>query len=200
MSHGFEFFYNRVEEALYQEYGHPEVTVTSNPTYRSHEENLPRETDKSKGDFQLRARVSLDVDTGEIFPFFASPLNLGLLTPSWLGFRINSMPSKMEPGSIIRYTIGLWILHLAWTTRILSWDPSSGFIDVQERGPYSLWIHEHIFFSQGDGTVIMEDIVTYRLPFWFVGRCVHMLFLRDVLLRVFSFRNLVIRLRFNSMV
>ena len=90
------------------------------------------------------------------------------------------------------------MVSLKWVTRIVVWDPVLGFTDAQERGPYSLWIHEHAFYPGEDGTVVMEDTVTYRLPFWFVGRWVHGLFLGNVLRRIFSFRNSVIRLRFDS--
>ena len=193
--HRFEFQFSTVEGALQQEYGHPDVAVNAYVASSIDQENGK---DRSKGDFQLKANVVLRSDINELFSFFSSPLNLGLLTPSWLGFRIVSMPQEMESGAIIRYTIKLWMISLAWTTRIWSWDPVTGFIDVQEQGPYSLWIHKHAFSDLEDGTVLMEDTVTYRLPFWMVGRLVHRLFLSNILRRIFSFRNSVIRLRFDS--
>ncbi|MBG94732.1 MAG: TIGR01777 family protein [Chloroflexi bacterium] len=193
--YGFKFQFDTIECALKQEYSHPDVEIKQYlPSKSDREDGL----DRSKGDFQLKAGVVLRSDINELFSFFSSPLNLGLLTPSWLGFRIMSMPQEMESGAIIKYTIKLWVIPLPWTTKIWLWDPLNGFIDVQERGPYSLWIHEHAFSRLEDGTILMQDTVTYRLPFWFVGRLVHRMFVRNVLRRIFSFRNSVIRLRFGS--
>ena len=191
INHGFEFSFVQLEQALKQEYGHPNLMVR-------HPNIATRRVD---GTFQIRSEVALKREIGEVFPFFASPLNLGLLTPSWLRFRIASMPEEMAVEARIRYSIRLWMVSINWTTRIVEWRQELSvptFTDVQERGPYSMWCHQHSFWPQQDGTVIMMDTVTYRMPYGVVGHWVHTFFLQNILWRIYSFRAMVIRLRFNS--
>ena len=84
--------------------------------------------------------LSRDSDT--LFKFFSSPLNLGLLTPGWMDFRITEIPNQIKSGSYIRYRIGLWFIGLHWVTKIVTWAPNNLFIDNQEKGPYGLWWHD----------------------------------------------------------
>ena len=37
------------------------------------------------------------------------------------------------------------------------------FVDVQTRGPYRVWIHEHTFESRDGGTLV-HDVVQYAVP------------------------------------
>jgi ligand-binding SRPBCC domain-containing protein len=80
---------------------------------------------------------------------------------------------------------------LRWKARILSWQPPSGFVDEQVRGPYRLWEHAHQFYDDGDKTII-EDVVHYGLPFWPFGEFTHPK-VRLQLERIFRFRQSAVR-------
>jgi ligand-binding SRPBCC domain-containing protein len=124
----------------------------------------------------------------DVFEFFARAENLGRITPPWLHFRIHSpLPIEMRAGARIDYTIRLAGLPLRWRTRIASWEPMRYFEDVQERGPYALWEHEHRFATR-EGGVLMADRVRYALPFGPLGRGVHALVVRASLAAVFDHR------------
>ena len=100
----------------------------------------------------------------EVFPFFARPENLGLLTPPSLGFQmLPPAPIHMKEGALIDYAINLYGMHLRWTTVITHFDPPHAFADVQLRGPYSFWHHTHTFVESGNGTVATDE-VRYAIP------------------------------------
>jgi ligand-binding SRPBCC domain-containing protein len=80
---------------------------------------------------------------------------------------------------------------LRWKARILSWQPPSGFVDEQVRGPYRLWEHTHRFYDDGDKTIIV-DVVHYGLPFWPFGEFTHPI-VRLQLERIFRFRQSAVR-------
>lgn len=191
---GHVFKYPSITEALKEELspGCIEITkyLNSEPVAN---ENMPNIT--SKGQYELHARIPLRSPKGTVFEFFSSAANLGLLTPTWVDFRILEMPNKMVVGSIIKYRIGVWFIGIKWTTKITMWKPDDAFIDYQESGPYSLWWHEHKVISKCDGGVDMEDRVIYRLPLGILGRIAHRLVIRQTLLRIFRFRRSIIQLR-----
>jgi ligand-binding SRPBCC domain-containing protein len=121
----------------------------------------------------------------EVFPFFASARNLDLLTPPWLRFEILNSDVEMKRGALIDYRLRLHGIPIRWQSEIVDWNPPIRFIDVQRRGPYGLWVHEHRFESRGGGTLVYDD-VWYSTPGGaFLGK---LLVARD-LDRIFSYRR-----------
>jgi hypothetical protein len=126
---------------------------------------------------------------GAVFAFFSDPANLARITPSWLRFRIHGESPQLREGSRIEYRIAWSFVTLRWVTRIASWSPPVSFVDVQEKGPYSKWVHAHRFTPAPDGRVRMDDRVEYELPFGPLGRLVHALRVRRQLEEIFDFRR-----------
>jgi ligand-binding SRPBCC domain-containing protein len=126
-----------------------------------------------------------------IFPFFAQPENLVLITPPSLGFRLlTPEPVNMEQGRHIDYTLRVLGLPIRWRTLISHYDPPHCFVDEQLAGPYSFWHHTHRFSEQRGGT-LLEDEVRYALPAllpWPVTGIVHVLYVRPMLERIFHYR------------
>jgi len=124
----------------------------------------------------------------EVFAFFATPTNLGRLTPGGLGFALRSSDRAMRPGLIIEYRIRpLFGVPLSWTSVIGDYVPDSRFEDVQLRGPYRSWRHLHRFSADGTGTLI-EDLVTYELPLGPLGNLVNRFLVRPRLEQIFGYR------------
>jgi len=121
-----------------------------------------------------------------VFPFFADAANLQRITPPWLSFRIETpQPIEMRAGTLIDYRLRLHGVPLRWRTRIAVWEPPYRFVDEQLRGPYRLWVHEHLFEPDGDGT-LCRDRVTYAVP---GGWLVESLFVRREIERIFTYRR-----------
>jgi ligand-binding SRPBCC domain-containing protein len=136
-----------------------------------------------------------------VFPFFAQPGNLALITPPALGFRLlTPQPVSMEPGRVIDYTIRVLGLPVRWRTLITRYDPPWCFVDEQITGPYSFWHHTHRF-SEQDGGTLLRDEVRYALPLMLAGPVrdlVHTLHVRPALERIFDYRRQVFRRLFGG--
>jgi ligand-binding SRPBCC domain-containing protein len=128
----------------------------------------------------------------EVFTFFSRPENLQVITPPWLDFRMVEAPQNLVKGSLIRYRLRWRWMPIRWTTEITEWNPPYRFEDREISGPYALWNHEHDFTAEKGGTT-MRDRVTYALPFGFVGRLAHPLFVGRDLERIFDFRAATMR-------
>jgi uncharacterized protein (TIGR01777 family) len=125
----------------------------------------------------------------EVFPFFADPHNLERITPDFLRFRVSGMTTPdIRQGTVINYRLALHGLPMWWQSRIDSWQPNRSFVDVQTRGPYSLWHHTHEF-EPADGGTIIRDRVRYVLPFGALGELVASGLVARDLEAIFDFRR-----------
>ncbi|HEX3704802.1 MAG TPA: SRPBCC family protein, partial [Vicinamibacterales bacterium] len=131
----------------------------------------------------------------QAFAFFSKATNLGLTTPASMRFRIVGRVPPMAEGAIITYRVRVGLLPIRWKSRIVSWDPSRSFADVQDSGPYRLWRHEHAFTARGQQTVV-DDRVYYAPPRGVPGGLVNRVVVAPSLRAIFRYRADIIRLRF----
>lgn len=103
----------------------------------------------------------------------------------------------MKKGAIIDYKLKLYGMPVKWQTEITEWQPPYRFIDVQVKGPYRLWVHEHIF-EERDGGTLMTDRVQYLAPGYFLEPIVHKLFVQRDVDRIFRHREKVFSNIFNT--
>ena len=125
----------------------------------------------------------------EVFEFFSDPRNLGRITPESMGFRITHMDGlPIRPDFRVEYTIRpLLGITVKWVTRISIFEPPHRFVDIQEKGPYKYWRHEHSFEDMGDRT-LMRDRVQYELPFGILGSVAHGIVVARQLKGIFDYR------------
>ncbi len=132
-------------------------------------------------------RIALPVE--QTFAFFSRAENLEGITPAWLRFHlITPTPIEMSRGTIIEYSLRLKGFPIYWRTLIAEWDPPHRFIDVQQKGPFKLWRHEHIF-EEIEGGTMMRDRVQYIVPFSVAGEAARRLFVARQLNQIWDYRQ-----------
>ena len=97
-----------------------------------------------------------------------------------------------KPGATIAYSLLGQGIPLRWLTEIERWNPTHEFIDIQAKGPYTLWRHTHRF-SEVEGGTLIADAVDYALPFELLGRLVHRLRVARDLGEIFDYRAQQVR-------
>src|SRR5690606_10238669 len=94
----------------------------------------------------LERSLTVHAPLDAVFPFFDRPENLERITPPWMRMQtITPEPVSMHVGSVIDYVVRVRGIPMRWTSIITEYDPPHRFVDVQLRGPYSLWHHLHTF-------------------------------------------------------
>ncbi|MET0559060.1 MAG: SRPBCC family protein [Solirubrobacterales bacterium] len=140
--------------------------------------------------YVLERTQRVEMSAAAAFDFYGDALNLEPLTPPWLHFEVTSpMPIGMGAGTLLDYRLRLHGVPIRWRTKIETWDPPTGFVDTQVRGPYKLWEHTHRFEPDGDGATLIRDRVRYAIPFGPLGALANRLFVRRDLARIFDYRQ-----------
>lgn len=146
-----------------------------------------------RGHFTLEREQLVPAPRDRVFAFFADPRNLSAITPPWIKFEIIQLESlPLAGGTIQEYRIRWLRLPLRWESLIAEFYEGRTFTDVQTRGPYAYWRHEHTFEDLADGATLMRDRVQYALPLGAVGLIAHELLVRRQLGEIFDYRAEVI--------
>lgn len=145
--------------------------------------------DIREGNFVFYAEQYLPAKRQDIFPFFADAKNLEEITPPSLKFHIEKVSTpQIQEGTIIDYKLQIRGVPVGWKTEIQEWVPNEKFVDMQMKGPYSLWHHTHQFEDLGPGT-LMSDRVKYKLPLGIMGWSVAGKMVQNDIQKIFSFRR-----------
>ena len=132
----------------------------------------------------------------EVFNFFSQAENLEELTPPWLSFKIlKAEPRPVQQGTLIDYSLRVHGVPLRWRSEIVEWEPPHRFVDLQLRGPYKLWRHEHRFEGRDGGTLI-SDTINLSLPLGFLGQIAYKIKVYSDLQEIFAFRREKVRALF----
>ena len=158
--HQFAFDFPTVDSALQDIVAGAAVTISPAPS-------RPERAQQAR--YELRATTLIDAPIEDTFAFFSKAANLGVITPAAMQFSIQGQPPPMAAGALIDYRVRVGPLPVRWRTRITTWEPGRSFADLQEKGPYRFWWHNHTFQADGPRTV-MEDRVYYTPPLGLFGR------------------------------
>jgi ligand-binding SRPBCC domain-containing protein len=124
-----------------------------------------------------------------IWNFHGDPAVLALLTPPKKRVRVVERSETLGRGARVVLEVRQFGIPLRWISSFTEWEPPVRFVDVQEKGPFESWRHEHLF---ADGRLV--DRITYEVPLaHFGGRLVDVLFVRPDIVRMFAHRHAVTR-------
>ncbi|MGL4512850.1 MAG: SRPBCC family protein [Lacipirellulaceae bacterium] len=153
---------------------------------------LSIDRDPQRGGYVLRASTIVPRPIDEVFAFFSDALNLEKMTPPSMGFRVLTPPPiAMRVGLLIDYRVKVLGVPVRWQSKITAWEPGVRFADVQTRGPFRYWEHQHTFepvLDDAGNSVATRvgDYVEYGVP---GGALVHWLQVRPTNERVFAHRT-----------
>lgn len=111
-----------------------------------------------------RSPVAASVD--DLRSWHANPGALERLTPPWMRARVISADGGIEPGAAVSLRVPLpGPAAFTWDLVHDQLEHGDGFVDIQKHGPFRSWRHEHRFEPSGPNASILDDRLTYSLPF-----------------------------------
>ncbi|MSR01651.1 MAG: TIGR01777 family protein [Gemmatimonadetes bacterium] len=115
-------------------------------------------------DMIIERRTEIDSPAGEVFAWHARPGAFERLVPPWESVRLRAPHPGLVEGSraLLRLTVGP--VTTDWVARHERVEPGRGFVDVQEKGPFARWRHEHRFEPLDAGRSALVDRIDVELP------------------------------------
>ena len=140
--------------------------------------------------YTLHKEIEVEASLDQVWEFISHPQNLDRITPDDMEFKIvTDVPEQMFNGLLVEYRVRIPLIGWqVWVSELKHIKPGSYFVDEQKIGPYRFWYHEHRIEPAGDKVKVI-DHVSYEVPFGFIGRIAHSLFIRPTLERIFSHRE-----------
>lgn len=134
----------------------------------------------------LELRLDLPgVPRAAIAAFHEDPRVLEWLSPPGMRVRVLERPERIVEGAVVVIEAAPFGIPFRWVSRIEEWEPPFRFVDVQVKGPFARWRHEHVF---EEGALL--DRVDYEVPLAFLGgRLVDLALVRPDLRRMFRYRH-----------
>ncbi|MEX0325540.1 MAG: TIGR01777 family oxidoreductase [Puniceicoccaceae bacterium] len=86
------------------------------------------------------------------------------LVPPWQRVELVERPEGMSAGSTVLLRLHAGFLKRDWRARIESVEANRQFVDIQEKGPFGFWRHEHRMEATGENSSRLTDTIDYALP------------------------------------
>jgi len=139
----------------------------------------------------FESRVEIDAPAAEVFRWHARPGAFTRLSPPWNRVDVTAARGGIEDGARVELTLGTPPFAVPWVAVHEGYEEGRRFVDVQESGPFSRWVHEHLFTDTGKGRSVLVDRIDYALPLGRAGDFVLGAYTHRKLLRLFHYRRAI---------
>ena len=111
--------------------------------------------------FKYKTRIKQPLNN--VFDFYSNPKNINLLTP-WFA-KVSCTPEKkISKNEVFTIEINMFGIKNKVEILIKNYEENKLFTDLQIKGPFNYWEHNHIFKYENNET-IMYDVINYNSKF-----------------------------------
>ena len=111
----------------------------------------------------FKYKTIINQPLNKIFDFYSNPKNINLLTP-WFA-KVSCTPEKkISKNEVFTIEINMFGIKNKVEILIKNYEENKLFTDLQIKGPFNYWEHNHIFKYENNET-IMYDVINYNSKF-----------------------------------
>ena len=146
----------------------------------------------------IEFETTINAPLAKVWAFHQDIQSLVKLSPPEDEVKIESADAPLRDGSrIVINAKGPLGRRMKWVAKIVDqrephavvFGEEARFVDVQERGPFASWRHEHEFEHVDEKTTRCRDRVTYRVGLGPIGWLADLIFVRRKISRMFRYRH-----------
>lgn len=132
--------------------------------------------------------TELPAPAAAAFAWHARPSAFERLAPPWDPPRLRRPAPAIAADALVRFEVGPRLAPVTWEAEITDVEPGKHFVDIQRRGPFAAWRHEHLFEDLGPGRSALRDRLQVSMPLAPIGNLGWPIVTRQ-LERLFSWRH-----------
>ena len=111
----------------------------------------------------FKYKTKIKEPLNNVFDFYSNPKNINLLTP-WFA-KVSCTPEKkISKNEVFTIEINMFGIKNKVEILIKNYEENKLFTDLQIKGPFNYWEHNHIFKYENNET-IMYDVINYNSKF-----------------------------------
>lgn len=137
--------------------------------------------------FQKETRIPCSA--AALFSWHEQPDAFQQLMPPGEPVKVLHHDGKITNGARAVLLVGYWPLCFRWELQHQDYIAGQQFCDVQIKGPFKIYRHEHVMTPDGDYACILSDTIYFEMPFGPIGRLVGRLIMMPKFRRLFKFRH-----------
>lgn len=126
-------------------------------------------SDKDNAETFVR-RHMLSVSNHEAFAWHKRPGAFERLSPPWQKIKIIERSGTIHDGDYLIFEIKIGVISILWQAVHERYIEDRQFCDIQIKGPFEIWTHEHKFQPIHENSSYLVDHLTYKLPGKVVGK------------------------------
>lgn len=124
-----------------------------------------------------------------LFAFHQDVANLARISPPVPRFTLISAAGPTREGDRQEFTLGIGPLKVRWTAKVTRFVEGRLLEDVQERGPFLRWRHQHRVSAAPGGGSVLTDAVAFRAIPTPVGEFAEWLLVAPGIAAMFAWRH-----------
>jgi uncharacterized protein len=144
--------------------------------------------------FRVVERTStLPASADEAFAWHERPGAFARLTPPWERVEVVERTGGIEAGARATLRVHAGPIPLRWVAVHRDYVQGRRFVDEQVEGPFSHWIHQHLFEPMGPAASRYTDRIEFAPPFGTIGAAAGMWLARPRAERMLAYRHSMLR-------
>lgn len=129
----------------------------------------------------------INCEVSDLFDFHLDTNNLTYITPSDTKVELLTKDFKPIQSQILKIKSTKYFIPMYWEVKIEKIDNPNLLVDLALKSPFAFWEHKHIFIKHGNMSEL-KDVITYSLPFGFIGKIFNFLIKKDIE-KMFNYRH-----------
>ncbi|HMO52122.1 MAG TPA: SRPBCC family protein [Kiritimatiellia bacterium] len=146
--------------------------------------------------FTKRSRFPCSAE--QLFAWHEAPEAFSRLMPHGEPVHVLHHDGRITNGARAVLQVGYWPFRLRWELMHENYQHGRQFCDVQTRGPFRYYRHEHVFLPVDENNCELMDRITFVMPLGIVGYTLGRWLIMAKFRRLFDFRHRVTRQAFAS--
>lgn len=138
-------------------------------------------------------KSEIDAPVGTLFAWHFRQRAFERLSPPWVGSPVRGVAPTLKQGIEVPITVRKFGLDFDCTFKVIEFESDKKFVDVQVKGPFAHWRHDHIFEALEDRRSIMEDKISFSMPLGFISEPLFAGQVLNDLQRYFRYRHEVLQ-------